>query len=906
MIHMSTGYVSIQENLAKLYTKWKSYEKNERQGYQTFLSDFFACFGITFDDPNKLPFEENTGKGFADAFIKDTVIFEMKDRNKVKSKKDLEAVLPQALKYWEGKGKHVPFLVLCNFSEFIVFDTRDQSSHHIRLAELETRVDSFALLLKLNPTFVPEQEGVTRKSAKLMGALYQSLRTRLKKQNDEVDLFVLQCLFCLFSEDIGYLPAQTFTSCVRRIKEGEDNSANILSTLFKMMDEKDSHRKKGRFENVRYFNGPLFRIKPEIVLLDEEIDLLWESCQLDWKNVRPEIFGALFESSQTKKDRHKDGMHFTSEDDIMKVIKPCILDPWNEVVSSCKTLSDFREAHKKLKSYRVLDPACGSGNFLVVAYRELKALEAKIFMEYKRLSGESYAHAQEALEWFPVTNMYGIEVNPFPSFLTRVSLWITKKLVRNQYKLTEPDLPLEELKHIIAADALEVKWDDVDVVVGNPPFIGCMQIRGARGDQYFNWLGERFKNHSKMSDYCTYWYEKVLEDVRPGVRVGLVSTKSISQTNSRVASLDKIVESGGEIFNAISREKWSGEAKVSVSIVNFVNRGKFEGQKILDGKVVEHISSRLLSFAPRVEVGPLAANENLCFVGVSPNGDGFVLDKEERARLIRADGANAKVIRPYLSGEDINQNTEPMPSRWIIDFQDWSLEQCEQFRAPLKRVRDTVKPLRDKNRREKYRKIWWRFQEERMGLREGITKCKRFVCASRVSKYPIFIFVHDTKTLVSDATIAILFEDYGHLGVLQSRFHTEWYSYQCSILRGDLRYTNKTVFETFPFPENISKDVAHVMEQIEAYRLKACKEKDIGLTTLYNQLREGGHETLSKLHRKLDEAVANCYGFPKSKLSSAKDIIAFLTDRNLKLSVSQKIKGTIEKGKRKGARRKVA
>ncbi len=183
---MSKGYVSIQENLAKFYTKWKTYEKNERQGYQTFLSDFFACFGITFDDPNKLPFEENTGKGFADAFIKDTVIFEMKDRNKVKTVKDLEEVLPQALKYWEGKGKHVPFLVLCNFSDFIVFDTRDQSSHHIRLAELETRVDSFSFLLKLNPTFVPEQEGVTRKSAKLMGALYQSLRTEVSLNSVEI------------------------------------------------------------------------------------------------------------------------------------------------------------------------------------------------------------------------------------------------------------------------------------------------------------------------------------------------------------------------------------------------------------------------------------------------------------------------------------------------------------------------------------------------------------------------------------------------------------------------------------------------------------------------------------------------------------------------------------------------
>lgn len=895
---MKNQRVTIQENVGNFYQRWKDYSKNERKGYQTFLGEFFSSFGITFEDPNKLPFEVHTGNGFADAYIKDVVIIEMKDRNKFKTSKDLEKCLPQALKYWEAKGKHVPYLVLCNFDDFIIFDTRDGEKHHIKLAELETRIETFDFLRKINPQFIPEQEAVTKKSARLMGELYRSLRNRIKNRDNEVDIFVLQCLFCLFSEDIGYLPSQTFTNCIRRIKDGEDNSANILSTLFKMMDEKDSVRKKGRFENVRYFNGPLFRIRPEFILDEKEVKLLWDSCELNWIYVRPEIFGALFESAQTKSDRHKDGMHFTSEDDIMKVVGPCIIDPWNDKLSRCKTTSDYRQLHKNLKSYRVLDPACGSGNFLIVAYRAIKRLENRIFNEYKRLSDKSYKEIQDNLGWYPVTNMYGIELNDFPAFLTKVSLWITKKMLINEFKLTEDDLPLEELKHIYAADALKVKWDDVDVVVGNPPYIGYSQIRKARGDEYFDWLSKRFKDHNQMSDYCTYWFEKVLEDVRAGVLVGLVCTKTISQTNSRVASLEKIITSGGVLFNVISHQKWSGEAKVHISIVNFMNKRGYEGRIVLDYNTVKQISSRLKNFATAVNVSQLNENKNLSFLGVSPQGMGFIINKNDYQNLISNNTNNIQVIKKYLTGEDLVQNYDQSPSRWIIDFQDWTFEQTLKYSEPLKIVKKLVKPTREKNRIKKRREMWWRFASESMSLRRKIEGLKRFICLSRVSKYPIFVFIENKNILPADATVTIAFDDYEHLGVLSSKFHADWCNYQASSLKGDLRYTNTTVFETFPFPKKISSSVAKIMEQLDDYRRNTCKKEKIGLTTLYNQMYEGGHVLLKKLHDKLNDAVAESYGFPKNKILVYEDIIKFLVDLNIERFMQQESEeSTVQFGK---------
>lgn len=914
---MAMQYISIQKNLANFYQKWNDYSKNERKGYQTFMTDFFHCFGIMFDDPNKLPFEENTGKGFADAYIKDVVIVEMKDRNKFKNKSDLLESLPQALRYWEGKGKHVPYLVLSNFQDFIIYDTRDTSKYHLKLAELENKVESFNFLLKLNPTFVPEQEAVTRKSARLMGKLYQSLKSRKKGKDEDVDLFVLQCLFCLFSEDIGYLPAETFTNCVRRIKDGEDNSANILSTLFKMMDEKDTNRKRGRFENVRYFNGPLFRIKPEIVLDDEEVELLWQSCQMDWKNVRPEIFGALFESSQSKKARHKDGMHFTSEEDIMKVIRPCILEPWNEAFSKCHTAADYRELHKRMKSYRVLDPACGSGNFLVVAYRELKALESKIFMEYKRLSGESYNNVQDALEWIPVTNMYGIEINQFPSFLTRVSLWITKKLVKNQYKLTEPDLPLEELKHVIAADALEVKWDDVDVVVGNPPYIGCKMIRKARGDEYFEWLGKRFKDHNKMSDYCTYWFEKVLEDVRPGVRVGLVCTKTISQNKSRTASLDKVGISGGTIFNAISKQKWSGEAQVTVSIVNFINKADFPGAKILDGNEVSAIDARLKNRKRTIKYQPINSYPKTAFVGVAIQGIGFTVSDEDHSRMLKNDRKNSKVLKRYLVGDDLNQNPECAPTRWIVDFADMPLEAAKQYKLPYDHVVRNVKPHRARVRRAAHKRFWWHYGDKRMQMREAIAPLQRFIVSSIVSKFVLFSFA-DESVLPSHLCIVVAKDDYFTLGVLNSKFHVRWAWETSSTLESRIRYSNTETYETFPFPTQSSDTVAKIMKEIESYRVAACRRLRIGMTDLYNEMLSGGHQLLRKLHSRLDAAVADCYGYPKSKLGSDEQVLKFLIDLNLGRSdqnaaathtdvardrVSRKAKQALEKAGRKIGRK---
>lgn len=894
------SYQKIQSNLSRFNNRWKDYKKNEKTGAQTFLNEFFEAFGIIFD-PNKLPYEFNTGNGFADCYIKGKLILEMKDPNKIKSKDDLLKALPQAERYWNAQGKEANFIILCNFNSFVVMDTRDKTKSYLKINEVEKKFNLFSFLFSSSSFLIEEQEAVSKNATKIMGSLYKKLRKRVgKSRENEIDTFILQCVFCMFAEDVGFLPYGIFTKLVIQVQEGAYNSAHLLTHLFKMMDEQDDKRKQeSLFENVRWFNGPLFKVKPEIILDSNEIQLLVEACSFDWSHIRPEIFGVLFESSTEEKEKSDNGMHFTSEEDILKMVKPCIIDYWESKFDLCKTQNDFENLHKELKKFRVLDPACGSGNFLLVSYREIKRIESRIFHRLSTLMGKNYDWVQNHMGHYPAQNLYGIEYKNFPTLIARVSLWVTKKMMQMELSLNEADLPLESLNHIVCGDALMLTWDEVDVIVGNPPYIGCKKIKKARGAEYFKWLSDRFVNHNQMSDYCTYWFEKILEDVRPGVRVGLVCTKTISQTNSRVVSLDKVLSNGGTIFNAISNQKWSGDAQVSVSIVNFTNKALYTDSCYLDGKKVESISSRLKPKISSFESVTLAENKDLAFVGVMPNGKGFILSTADAKELLKKAPSSKNILKRFLNGEDINQSKDQKPSRWIIDFQDWPLEKASQFKEAFTHIKKLVKPVRDEVSRARHKELWWRFGEERMGMRKKLVPLKRFIAVSRVSKYPIFVMFDNDNLLPGDSTVIIAIDSYEKMGVLQSKFHTDWYKHQCSTLEDRYRYTNTTVFETFPFPSNENKVIADIMKRIEGYRKNACKEYEIGLTDLYNQKAEGGHTLLTKLHDELDKEVAKSYGFPLSKIEKYAEVIDFLSDLNkLRSENSKPIEKLVRSGKK--------
>jgi hypothetical protein len=366
-------------------------------------------------------------------------------------------------------------------------------------------------------------------------------------------------------------------------------------------------------------------------------------------------------------------------------------------------------AQNDLLGYVVLDPACGSGNFLYVAYRELRRLEKRLHEREVELRRRAGLRDQGSLSLhFPLHNIRGIEIDGFAVALARVTLWMGHKLAVDELELSESTLPLADLSGIQIGDALQIGWPPADAIIGNPPFHGASNMRSVLGDEYVAWLKREFGVGIK--DYCVYWFRKAHARLPASGRPGLVGTNSISQNFGRGASLNFIVADGGVITNAVSTQDWPGEAAVDVSIVNWVKKPPIlPAAAVLDGQDVPGITTSLRSAAVAdvSMAARLDQNRGHSFEGVKPGGTGFVLDADEAASLLEASDAEyATVVRPYVVGDDIANNPTQAPSRWIIDFGTMSLEEAMGYPAALAIVRERVKPVRDTNRRAIRRERW--------------------------------------------------------------------------------------------------------------------------------------------------------------------------------------------------------
>ncbi|MGB0889135.1 MAG: type IIL restriction-modification enzyme MmeI, partial [Solirubrobacterales bacterium] len=407
-------------------------------------------------------------------------------------------------------------------------------------------------------------------------------------------------------------------------------------------------------------------------------------------------------------------------------------------------------------------------------------------------------------------------------------------------------------------------------------------IRSLMGDSYVEFLKREFGIGVK--DFCVYWFRKAHDALEPGQRAGLVGTNSISQNRARSASLDYIVENGGVITDAVSTQQWPGEANVHVSIVNWVKGQSTQPLHfLLDGDNVEGITSSLRAGAVVPQASVLAQNKGKCFQGPIPVGEGFVLSIEEANELLAADDSNySAVVRPFLTSEDIAKLPGSVPSRFIIDFAYLPLEEASNYPRALEIVRERVKPFRDTVNREGHRKNWWRFGEPRRGMRAACDRLDRFVAGTRHGKRIYFVW-KEGMVLPSDATNVFAFEDDYSMGILTSRIHTEWARNQSSTLESRIRYTPSTAFMTFPWPNTTDSQratIAEITKCLYDLRHSISIDRQVGLTTLYNQLEEGAFEDLRTLHDKLDAAVVEAYGWPKTTVRDSDETNRRLLELN--------------------------
>jgi len=463
--------------------------------------------------------------------------------------------------------------------------------------------------------------------------------------------------------------------------------------------------------------------------------------------------------------------------------------------------------------------------------------------------------------------------------------------VMDMYGEAESPLPLVSLPGVRQADALRVAWPQVDAIIGNPPFLGGGQLRGILGGDYVEWLDKQF--NTGIRDLCTYWFRKAHDHMAPGHRAGFVGTNSISQNLGRAASLQYVVDNGGIITDAVSSQKWPGEAKVHVSLVNWVKEPKEPVEAFaLDGQPVAGITPSLrAAVADDWSPVALAANKGRCFEGPSPKSSGFILSAAAaREVLALKDADYHKVVRPYLNARDLVDDPKQAPSRWAIDFGLSPLEKAAAFPAALEIVRREVKPERELNNRKSYREHWWLFGEPRRAMRDAISDRPRFAVSVITGKRLTLAWANAT-TLASNLTDVFAFDDDYSMGILLSRAHDAWAWAQSSTLKGDLRYTPTTVFATFPWPEPTDAQhstIAAASAALYERRSALCIEHNLGLTKLYNLMGEGGFQDLKKLHKDLDEAVAEAYGWPKSVAQDGAGLVRRLRALNREITEGER------------------
>ena len=592
------------------------------------------------------------------------------------------------------------------------------------------------------------------------------------------------------------------------------------------------------FEEVAWFNGGLFDDDTALPLDRPQVNAVREAAGLDWSEIDPSILGTLFERGLDPDKRSQLGAHYTDRDKIMQIVEPVIVRPWlAEWAAATEQLSDLldqagkakttqtasrrrqraerqlREFLERMAEFRVLDPACGSGNFLYLALHALKDLEHRVRVEAQTLG------LQPPFPAVGPANVKGIELNPYAAELARVSVWIGEIQWMRRHGFREdrdPILkPLDTIEcrdAVLTDDGQEPAWPEADVVIGNPPFLGGKLLRGVLGGDYVEVLqrlyGDRIHGEA---DLVCHWFDKAERLVTGGVlaRAGLVGTNSIRGGRNR-SVMDRIVEQGA-IYNAWSDEPWVVDgAAVRVSLICFACK-KTGLPTQLNGQDAPRINADLTSASVDLtQAVRLPQNAGVAFMGDTKGGP-FDIPGDQAREWLRLPAnpngrPNADVLKPWVNGMDLTRRPR---GKWIVDF-GWTMSEQEAalYEAPYKWTRARVYPMRQRNRTEANRVHWWRHTRPRPDMREALGGLSRYILTPRVAKHRLFVWAH-SSVCPDSAVIAIARDDDTTFGILHSRFHELW-SLRLGTWLGvgnDPRYTPTTTFQTFPFPDGLTPDI---------------------------------------------------------------------------------------------------
>jgi type I restriction-modification system DNA methylase subunit len=878
--------------------KQAHYEKGETQ---TFYNDFFECFGVsrrqvaTYEQRVKnLP---GNKQGFIDLFWPGTLIVEQKSAGL-----DLKKASDQALDYydWLPEAQRPRYILTCDFERWHLLDLEEGREWRFLLGDLKNNVEAFAFILGVQPRLNRGQSPANVKASQLMGKLHEALAETGYGGHD-LELLLVRLLFIMFADDTRIFnnKDQFLDLIERRTAYDGSDLGRWLSDLFEVLNTPDG---QNGTENKRqstldadlaafpYINGKLFEERIRMPAFDNAMrTILIDASEFDWGEVSPAIFGSLFESVIDKVTQRKQGAHYTPEDAILRLIGPLFLDELQAELERAKTLKSAKDEalgrlHDKLANLTFLDPACGCGNFLVVAYREVRELEREIIKERYLRAGVARGEGGDPakLSRLKVDQFFGIEIDEFPARIAEVALWMTDHIANTRlgedFGVSYARIPLVDAPHIRNADALEFDWNDLlraercSYVMGNPPFSG-QSYQSARQRDQMRRLLAHFGQKAGSLDYVTAWFIKAGQYAQGGhPRIAFVATNSITQ-GEHVAQLWPILfdRSRLEIAFAHRTFVWPGRAGVHCVIIGLIRAAEESAEKRLfsyiDGRgdpietrpaaitaylfdakganrhlVVTEQRSPLSIGAPQMRMGTKVVD-----------GGHYIFNANQRAAFLLKEPAADDLLVPFIGSREYIQGGK----RWILNLQDIPPSVLRKLQYVRERIA-LVREFREASKKEKTRQL------ANMPLQfEVDTRPRtRFLVVPEVSserREYIPIGWLEPPAIPSNKLLIIQEASAWHFGILTSAMHMAWMRQVAGRLESRFQYSGGLVYNTFPWPEAgpTQRNKIETLAQAVLDARAMPKNAASSLADLYDP--DTMPAELRKAHRDLDAAVDKLY-----------------------------------------------
>lgn len=913
----------IKDRALAFSREWEG-ARAERAEAQTFWNEFFNVFGVSrrrlasFEEPVRRArdrFEQSGGKGgFIDLFWRGVLIAEHKSLGK-----DLDSAYKQALEYFEGLAERdLPqYIIVSDFARIRLYNLEADTKYEFPLNDLYRNIRLFGFISGYKTQAIKAQDPVNIKAAERMGKLHDRLRAS-GYDGHTLEVLLVRLLFCLFAEDTTlFEPRGSFRefleNCTRQ--DGSDLGQQ-LAVLFQVLNQREDLRQKNLDETLTvfpYVNGRLFAEVLPIPACDRQMrEILLDCCSLDWGRISPAIFGALFQCVMDEEGsgrRRNLGAHYTSEENILKLIKPLFLDGlWAEFHASKRSAKKLFELHKKLSTLKFLDPACGCGNFLVIAYRELRLLELEILRAVRK-TGQMHLNIFELIQ-INVDQFYGIEIEEFPAQIAQVALWLTdhqmNMLISEEFGQYFRRLPLIHAPTIVCGNALTMDWNDiisvydVDYILGNPPFVG-KHYQNADQKNDMRYLFEGVKGASDL-DYVSAWYLKAVRYVRGDnsirgqlaslpampkppsehIKIAFVSTNSITQGEQVSVLWPELLRLGVKIHFAHRTFRWSNEARgmaaVHCVIIGFgtfdlPHKRLFEyadNSNEPNEIKVDNISPYL---APGQSVVITKRQKPICHAplmryGNKPSDDGnFILTDDERRNLLNNNPAATVFIRPYIGAEEFINGGH----RWCLWLKNIVPHKLRALPEVMSRVKK-VRTFRAASSAEPTRKaadtptmFFYISQPETdyLVIPETSSERRQFIPIGYVSKN---VICSNALWLIPEPNLLVF-------GLLCSTMHMAWVRHIAGRLESRYRYAASIVYNNFPWPSDPSDKQKTAIEEAAQSVLDArAAHPDSSLADLYDPVAMP--PDLRRAHQRLDRAVDAAYG--KKTFTSDAERVAFL------------------------------